>query len=1501
MQRSGGQHGAGRTDGTGVDEARVRGGGIGRRNALRLTGLVALGVGATGGAIAGGEQGGAESTDVPEGEPTDVTDSDWTMWRFNRSNTGLNPQAFGGTEFPNSWTYDEPTDRMIYSPAVADSVAYFGAFDSKMHAVDVATGEQLWTAEAGDIIQSTPSILDGTVYSAAYDGEIYAWDADTGEEIWNVVGGGAGERTTSVTVDSDGETIFVGSDDAIYSLVPETGETNWEFGTSTNLTGSPSIADGVAYQGDWNGQLYAVDTGTGTEVWSRQLGSDIRSTAAVVDDVLYIGVFGGAGSAAADELPAREGPPLDHLDPSADTPASDNEPTGVYALNAADGSELWSYQMDTVFSSPLVADGLVFAADYGGTFVALERTTGELVWSHEFDAGLGNDGPTSSPVYADGVVYAGSGAVESSLFAFDAQSGAVLGQFDTGGGAVRSPAVTESNLYVTAEDNDENAELLGYTADTEGRSVTGTVTGPVGEPVDGTELVLFPRHQEGAALSLLSEYPDYPEPSSVLDVEAGAVTDGGEYSLTGVETGDYHVLVLPTPGSGYTPILAEDVIVGESDIERDITLSQDRPLAELDDVMADLLGPASRENRGAIGEHLDSITTETAAVTDEGVQELPSSEQLASVFGVTDSALNYDLDQPRAQFQDQLKADILGEGLEVAEYGLDKALGAVWDQLDAELQEELTGVTGTLGSEEWFSELEYPDREWLVTQGYKLTPLYVGATDEIDDARDQYDGIAVQEPHGEFSVAAAKSALDEVRRQVDNPGYGVPGYVVLPDGRGFDIDQSGAYVAAFEWTSDQIDNIETAQTLAQAGKVVGGVLILTGKGAPAGAALLKVSAAGYKKAEFAATIARFKLAVEAVLANIYWGIDTRQTASLAAETVAWLGDATQGSLVEADLEIVETDLNLTEPPVSLLPEYVYANRPPPADVPDWLPIDGIGLQTKAVYDGEVTVRNNSDQTHQFEVTMYNQYDEGTAVSNEAAVHPGPGATAELGPGEETTVELEWVSDFRLGNILSLYTMIIQVWSGGIIRDDTNVAYEVLPSVEVQGDRARLRTSRLAVTGPGRRHDEALTLAEFNEHRPRTETVVDETLTPDARTESVTVTASEDANRVAFVLSATAGVALQVFDEQGRLVGYDPEVDAVRTQIPDARYVGPNATPQIVATDTEPGRTYTVEIVGYRFRGQTGERVTLRRVEIPERDSLLSVSPDKAAAVITPGETQTAEVQVAEVGDQVGLDGVSLDPGPLQNGNGETLEGVELVPGETGFDVGAGELRAATLAISADDTVDLPGAPAQTRFEGDLTVETVNAGSLDVSLSALVLDTDREDVSLAEAATSVEGVGVYDADLTQFESERPEYVTLVDAYELSVSGEGTVTLGVPDPRPGSRLFAFAVGEEWTELDTGRVDDRMQISLDASVETDHLVVGVAPPVVADSRPRDLDGDGLFEDVDGDGSFTIFDVQEFFIRFESDIVQSDPVAFNFDDSNAPEEVTIFDVQGLFDRLAS
>ncbi len=115
-------------------------------------------------------------------------------------------------------------------------------------------------------------------------------------------------------------------------------------------------------------------------------------------------------------------------------------PETVIALDAASGKTVWEHTYDAPFaggmnmeygpgphSTPLVADGLVFAVGVTGKLHALDQQTGRVAWSHdlhqEFPSRVHGRGYACSPIaYGNNVVLT-VGGKGSAVVAFDRRSG----------------------------------------------------------------------------------------------------------------------------------------------------------------------------------------------------------------------------------------------------------------------------------------------------------------------------------------------------------------------------------------------------------------------------------------------------------------------------------------------------------------------------------------------------------------------------------------------------------------------------------------------------------------------------------------------------------------------------------------------------------------------------------------------------------------------------------------------------------------------------------------------------------------------------------------------------------------------------------------------------------------------------------------------------------------------------------------------------------------------
>lgn len=354
-----------------------------------------------------------------------VTTGDWTQFRngaahlgVNTAETVLSPSTVGGLR--QQWV-TTVAGSVFSSPAIADGRVYVGGLDGRLHALDAATGEQLWakpdSALDGDWIDASPAVGDGIVYvginrpaseiwafdavtgatrwrigasvsnivgsptlagsvlyAATTEDQVLALDAATGTRIWDAKpNGGRGSGFYASPTVAGGKVFAASLNHRVYALDAATGTVLWSFETGGHNSSTPAVADGTVYFGSRDGNVYAVNAETGAQRWKVQYGTDIlasiQSSPAVVDGTVYIGT---------------------------------NNDRRVLALDAATGAVRWSFRTaGPVLSSPAVANGVVYAGSDGGGIYALRATDGKRLWSTRASGAV-----DSGPVVAEGKVYA---------------------------------------------------------------------------------------------------------------------------------------------------------------------------------------------------------------------------------------------------------------------------------------------------------------------------------------------------------------------------------------------------------------------------------------------------------------------------------------------------------------------------------------------------------------------------------------------------------------------------------------------------------------------------------------------------------------------------------------------------------------------------------------------------------------------------------------------------------------------------------------------------------------------------------------------------------------------------------------------------------------------------------------------------------------------------------------------------------------------------------------
>jgi outer membrane protein assembly factor BamB len=290
---------------------------------------------------------------------------------------------------------------IISSPAIAIGLAYVGSTDGNLYAIDLNSGTMKWKFETKARVVSSPAAAGGVVYFSSYDGWLYAVEATTGKLKWKFKN--AGERRFAGThihgslpaaetmpdpfdcyLSSpavwNGNVYFGSGDGNVYALDAGTGSVKWRFHTGDVVHASPAISGGTLFVGSWDSYFYAIDAASGKEKWRFKTGVDpdihnqvgIQSSAAVADGTVYFG--------------CRDS----HL----------------YALDAVTGKKRWSFSTGSswVISSPAVSQGRVyFATSDTALFYALDAGTGKQIFSLKFHFPF-----FSSPAIAGNTLYIGS-------------------------------------------------------------------------------------------------------------------------------------------------------------------------------------------------------------------------------------------------------------------------------------------------------------------------------------------------------------------------------------------------------------------------------------------------------------------------------------------------------------------------------------------------------------------------------------------------------------------------------------------------------------------------------------------------------------------------------------------------------------------------------------------------------------------------------------------------------------------------------------------------------------------------------------------------------------------------------------------------------------------------------------------------------------------------------------------------------------------------------------
>ncbi len=284
------------------------------------------------------------------------------------------PRSVGGGASPSTSASASPSPTAT-SPSASPSGSSIGgeSSGSELVAIELDGHTERWRVPLGASSRTGVAVLGDTAYVGDDDGVVTAvaitdgavrWTKDV-RELDGPCAGIPGGRVDVPLAVADGNVVAVARDVdaaqmAVVAIDAEAGNCRWEQApqVGSSAASAATAGGGAVILGLADRMVRSFDGSDGTQAW----------------DSLALTVFSPASS------PALDGGSVYVLDLGG----------GLYRLDAETGARTWGYQLNelTVRSSPVVSGDAVLVGLNDGRLVAVDRTSGHLIWQSAATQGL---------------------------------------------------------------------------------------------------------------------------------------------------------------------------------------------------------------------------------------------------------------------------------------------------------------------------------------------------------------------------------------------------------------------------------------------------------------------------------------------------------------------------------------------------------------------------------------------------------------------------------------------------------------------------------------------------------------------------------------------------------------------------------------------------------------------------------------------------------------------------------------------------------------------------------------------------------------------------------------------------------------------------------------------------------------------------------------------------------------------------------------------------------
>lgn len=222
------------------------------------------------------------------------------------------------------------------SPVANDQMVFIGDVDGQIYAISRDDGSAIWTYRVQGEVLGKISVANDKIFAATDQGRVYAFDTQTGKFLWMFKRAGA-------LIEEQGFAPAGGSAAGF-------GMRHGSF--TIHGIGSPVPYKDIVIAGFDDGYIIALGQNDGKERWKNLITKaegaiDVDATPVFEDDKLYV--------------------------PSYDS--------GMYCLNAENGTVLWSFLQEGGFSRVALDSSRIYFSSSGGRVIALDKKNGQKIWS----------------------------------------------------------------------------------------------------------------------------------------------------------------------------------------------------------------------------------------------------------------------------------------------------------------------------------------------------------------------------------------------------------------------------------------------------------------------------------------------------------------------------------------------------------------------------------------------------------------------------------------------------------------------------------------------------------------------------------------------------------------------------------------------------------------------------------------------------------------------------------------------------------------------------------------------------------------------------------------------------------------------------------------------------------------------------------------------------------------------------------------------------------------